>query len=197
MNETRRQGMRHALAGVTAALLAACAESAPLGPERPAATSAARPAATADVRGPELGACAYLAAPAGSTLALHTYAQGVQIYRWNGTGWSFDGPRANLSADAAGASTIGTHYRGPTWESVSGGMVVGELLPPPCPVDPDAIPWLALKGKPDGGPGPFRDVTFIQRVNTVGGKAPAGAGSFVGEVKEVPYTAEYYFWRAP
>jgi hypothetical protein len=34
-------------------------------------------------------------------------------------------------------------------------------------------------------------------VNTVGGKAPAAGGSHSGEVKEVPYTAEYYFYHAP
>jgi hypothetical protein len=37
--------------------------------------------------------------------------------------------------------------------------------------------------------------TFIQRVNTVGGKAPADPGDFEGEVVRVPYAAEYYFYR--
>jgi hypothetical protein len=39
-------------------------------------------------------------------------------------------------------------------------------------------------------------VTFIQRVNTIGGTAPAEAGLFVGDEARVPYTAEYYFYRA-
>ena len=39
-------------------------------------------------------------------------------------------------------------------------------------------------------------MTYIQRVNTVGGNAPTDPGDFVGEVVEVPYTAEYYFYRA-
>jgi hypothetical protein len=39
-------------------------------------------------------------------------------------------------------------------------------------------------------------VTFIQRVNTVGGKAPSHSGDSVGEVVRVPYTAEYFFYRA-
>jgi hypothetical protein len=156
-----------------------------------------RPVPARGPQGPALGACVDLRAPAGSRLALHAYARGVQVYHWDGSGWSFDGPSAVLSADARGASTIGTHYRGPTWESVSGSTVEGALLAPPCPVHADAIPWLALRGTPKGGPGVFHAVTFIQRVNTVGGKAPVGAGSHVGEVREVPYTAEYYFWRAP
>ena len=37
---------------------------------------------------------------------------------------------------------------------------------------------------------------LIRRVNTAGGKAPAYAGDFPGEVVRVPYTADYYFYRA-
>jgi hypothetical protein len=39
-------------------------------------------------------------------------------------------------------------------------------------------------------------VTFIQRVNTVGGKAPTVNGVVAGEVARVPYTAEYLFYKA-
>ncbi len=46
------------------------------------------------------------------------------------------------------------------------------------------------------GPGIFRRVAFIQRVNTTGGTAPAAPGTTVGEEARVPYTAEYYFYRA-
>lgn len=46
------------------------------------------------------------------------------------------------------------------------------------------------------GPGIFHRVTFIQRVNTVGGNAPADPGNVPGEVARVPYTTEYYFYRA-
>jgi hypothetical protein len=40
-------------------------------------------------------------------------------------------------------------------------------------------------------------VTHIQRVNTVGGKAPTENGSCMDQVGEMPYTAEYFFYRAP
>jgi hypothetical protein len=39
-------------------------------------------------------------------------------------------------------------------------------------------------------------VTYVQRVNTTGGLRPAAPGSSIGAVVEVPYTAEYYFYRA-
>jgi hypothetical protein len=45
------------------------------------------------------------------------------------------------------------------------------------------------------GPGVFAVTTFIQRVNTSGGKAPLTPGSFVGQVARVPYTADYFFYR--
>ena len=47
-----------------------------------------------------------------------------------------------------------------------------------------------------GNAGIFSKVTYIQRVNTVGGLAPVEAGLIDGETRQVPYTAEYYFYRA-
>jgi hypothetical protein len=38
-------------------------------------------------------------------------------------------------------------------------------------------------------------VVTIQRVNTVGGTSPTAPGTTPGEEKQVPYTAEYYFYR--
>ena len=173
---------------VGAALLAACGES-PAGPARRAAT----PAPSLD-RGADLGTCTNLDA-AGSTLVLHAYATGVQIYRWNGTAWTFIAPSAELYADAEGHGLIGTHYAGPTWESVSGSTVVAAVIDR-CTPNPNAIPWLKLGAVSASGPGIFGRVAFIQRVNTAGGTAPTIGGSVVGEEARVPYTAEYFFYRA-
>lgn len=147
-----------------------------------------------DDRAVDLGACENLRVPAGSKHAFHVYAKGVQIYRWNGTSWIFVAPGAALFADAAGKSTVGLHYSGPTWMSVSGSKVVGTVLDR-CTPDPDAIPWLLLGAVSNDGPGVFHRVTRIQRVNTVGGNAPTDPGSFIGDVVRVPYTAEYFFYR--
>ena len=126
-------------------------------------------------RGPELTACPKLAAPAGSKLAFHVYAEGVQIYRWTGTSWGFIAPSATLSSDASGNGIVGTHYAGPTWESNSGGTVKGAVIER-CTPNANAIPWLLL-GAVAEGPGVFHRVTHIQRVNTVGGNAPAASPS--------------------
>ncbi len=195
---------------VVAAFLIGCAGEAPLGPDRRPELSAqlAAPLAAAQVdavatgtaagdhyRVADLGPCENLQVPAGNKFAYHVYATGVQIYRWDGTRWIFVAPSALLFADAGDNGTVGTHYAGPTWESVSGSKVVGTVLDR-CTPDATAIPWLLLGAVSAEGPGIFHRVTFIQRVNTVGGLAPADAGSFTGEEARVFYTTEYFFYRA-
>ncbi|HSQ20435.1 MAG TPA: DUF3455 domain-containing protein [Blastocatellia bacterium] len=132
--------------------------------------------------------------PAGNKVAFHVYARGVQIYRWDGTTWVFVAPVATLFADANYAAQVGIHYAGPTWESNSGSKVLATRVAG-CTPDPTAIPWLRLQSVSTNGPGVFNSVTFIQRVNTKGGVAPAVPGASIGEAAEVPYTAEYYFYR--
>ncbi len=158
-----------------------------------AASTGAAP--SSDRPTPNLGTCQDLAAPAGNKVAFHVYAEGVQIYRWSSTGWSFVGPDAVLYANAGSDGVVGSHYAGPTWESVSGSKV-GARVVRSCTADPDAIPWLLLQAVSSSGPGVFDGVTFIQRVNTTGGKAPSSAGNFPNQEARVPYTAEYFFYRA-
>jgi hypothetical protein len=192
MNATASRRIKHSLAAVVgAALIAACADRSPIAPDRGPALQA-QPSQIA-AAGPELGSCSNLAAPAGSSYAFHAFARGVQLYRWSGTAWTPAGVSAELYADAAGNGQVGIHYTGPYWESLSGSRVKGTLVDR-CPVGGNAIDWLSLAGTPDVGPGVFRHVTFIQRVNTTGGKAPATGGA-LDEIAEVPYTAEYYFYR--
>jgi hypothetical protein len=151
-----------------------------------------------DDRGPELPPqCESITVPEGNSLAHQVYARGVQIYKWNGVSWEFDAPRASLFAEENYFGEVGSHYRGPTWESKSGSKVLAARVPGTgCTPDPSAIAWLLLQTTEAGGPGIFRRVTYIQRVNTTGGLAPSVPGTTVGELREVSYTAEYYFYRA-
>ena len=175
------------------AALAACANDGPR-PFEPALPFTTARGGVASQQ-PDLGNCGNLKPPAGSTLVFHVYARGVQIYRWTGAGWQLYGPDAVLSADAEGKSTVGTHYVGPKWETTSGSKVEGTVIDR-CTVDPNAVQWLSLSGKSTGA-GVLDGVTFIQRVNTVGGKAPSTGGAFTGEEISVPYSAEYFFYREP
>jgi hypothetical protein len=147
-----------------------------------------------DQRAPDLGEFQKLKAPAGNKVAFHAYAEGVQVYRWSGFGWSLVGPEAVLYASEEGG-VIGIHYAGPTWESKSGSYVVGAAIDRAFP-NPTAIPWLLLGAVETGGSGVFNGITFIQRVNTAGGLAPAADGDYPGQTARVPYLAEYYFYRA-
>jgi hypothetical protein len=161
-------------------------------------TLAVEPAAAFNADGPELPPqCSIINVEAGHKLAFHVYAKGVQIYKWNGTEWVFDAPRAALFAEENFFGEVGTHFRGPNWESKSGSRVKAAAVPgKACTPDPSAIAWLQLAANETSGAGIFKGVTFIQRVNTTGGLRPTEPGSTLGEIKEVEYTAEYYFYRA-
>src|SRR4030095_10611238 len=75
---------------------------------------------------------------------------------------------------------LGIHFGGPTWQGNDGSKVVAARVDS-VTVDPDAIAWLLLKTTSTSGDGPFADTTYIQRINTVGGLAPATPGTVAGE----------------
>lgn len=169
----------------SAAVMLLCAAAVPL-----------RSQAGTGSQAPDLPAlCASIEVPEGHKVCFHVYAAGVQIYRWDGSTWVFIAPAAVLYANADHDGEVGTHYAGPTWESNSGSRVVAQKIAA-CTPDATAAPWLLLQTVTAEGAGILHRVTYIQRVNTVGGVAPATAGSFVGEESRVPYTAEYVFYRA-
>ncbi len=139
---------------------------------------------------------------AGNKVFLVGHAVGVQIYSCNATSsgfvWGFVAPRANLYDDHG--KLIITHFGGPTWQAMDGSRVVGRLVDS-VTVDATAIPWLLLSAASTAA-GPDGDrlvaTTFIQRIATTGGLAPAARtcnAATAGAVAEVPYTADYYFWK--
>ncbi len=142
-----------------------------------------------------------LAPPADQTIKASLSGVGVQIYICNATktgfAWSLVAPQANLLDDCD--KLVGTHFIGPTWQGNDGSSVVGAKVAG-VTVDPSAIPWLLLKATSNGPiAGKFSDVTSIQRLNTVGGLAPAtpcDANNNLGSIVQVPYTAQYVFYKA-
>ncbi len=144
-----------------------------------------------------------LKVPAGQTLSLVSPATGVQIYEC-GTAktdpakfeWVFKAPEADLF-DLSGKK-IGKHYAGPIWESNDGSKVAGEVKARDDGPAATAIPWLLLAAKATSGNGVFARAQSIQRLYTVGGKAPAGGCSKaqLGREARVPYKATYYFYAA-
>jgi len=80
------------------------------------------------------------------------------------------------------------------WGSRVGSVVAG--TDPTCPTA-GAIACLLLKAVAttagQSGEGVFSEVTYVQRLNTVGGSAPATSCT-IGQLALVPYTADYTFF---
>jgi hypothetical protein len=141
-----------------------------------------------------------LAVPAGQRRAFQWKAQGVQIYTCQAeagaaAAWVFSAPEAKLR-DAQGRAA-GSHFAGPTWEALDKSRVVAKKLAAASP-DPTSIPWLSLEATAHEGNGVMAAVTYIQRLDTKGGLAPATGcdASHLGETVRVDYTASYAFYVA-
>lgn len=144
-----------------------------------------------------------LKVPDGQVVLLRALGEGVQIYPCEATPadpskfeWTFIAPEAVLMNDKG--RKIGRRYAGPTWEANDGSKVVGEVQQRADAPDASAVPWLLLEAKSNEGTGAFKNVTYIQRVDTEGGKAPAegcNKGRMNASVR-VDYEADYYFYVA-
>ena len=143
-----------------------------------------------------------IAVPGGHKPYLVAHAEGVQIYTCasapGGQAWRLLAPRATLAG--ANGKPLGTHYAGPTWEARDGSTVVARR-DAGVNVDPTAIDWLRLKAD-SAAAGPDGDrltaTSYIQRINTVGGLAPAAGecdADAIGEQREIPYSAGYVFFK--
>jgi hypothetical protein len=147
-----------------------------------------------------------LVAPAGATVKVHVHAEGVQIYTCTASGdagadagstsyaWVLKAPDARLY-DAGGVQ-VGTHGAGPNWTANDGSVAIGtKVIELPSPLS-DAISWLLLRVSSTSGAGIFSDVTYVQRLSTSGGKAPASGcdATTVGTETRAAYAAEYYLY---
>ncbi len=108
--------------------------------------------------------------------------------------WAFVAPMAKLMD--GGNREVGKYYGGPTWESMDGSKVMGKQVAV-APASPGNIPLQLVKAEPAMGSGSMTGVTYIQRLNTRGGVAPAEAcnASMTGMKKQVAYQADYVFYK--
>lgn len=148
---------------------------------------------------------------------LNAHAYGTQNYmclpKGSALEWTPVGPQATLYTNRV--LQVTTHFLSrnpdeggttrPTWHhSRDSSTIWGEPIETsidPEFVAPDAIAWLKLRvvGKVEGPTGGvLTNTTFIQRVNTVGGKAPTTGCSDWGQVGHrvfVPYQTDYIFYE--
>jgi hypothetical protein len=136
--------------------------------------------------------------PADVTLQLALPASGVQIYACTAPkpgaapAWTLEGPHATLGT-AQSPEVI--HFAGPIWQALDGSQTKGAKLAAADAPDPKAVAWLLLSAAPSGT-GTLAHVTHIQRLETVGGKAPATGcdAAHLDQKVLVPYRASYYFY---
>ncbi|MBE9034258.1 DUF3455 domain-containing protein [aff. Roholtiella sp. LEGE 12411] len=139
--------------------------------------------------------------PNGEQLLWKVSAKGAQIYVCKLQSeyseqyeWTLKAPDALLLNEQG--QDLGKHYTGPTWEAKDGSKVVAKVKSKADVTQNDAIPWLLLEARSHEGNGIFRQVNWIQRINTVGGKAPVKGCDKSSENREirVKYTADYLFY---
>jgi hypothetical protein len=144
--------------------------------------------------------------PTGNKLMLQTFAEGVQIYEVkrsatdpNSFSWVNIAPLATLYLKPDLTKPVIDHFAGPSWEFTRGpekGERVVATRSQGLTVDQTAIQWLLLQAV-DNLSSPGNKVTFIQRVCTVGGLAPATIpqASNVGQRDSIPYRATYLLYE--
>lgn len=141
--------------------------------------------------------------PNGHRVALETVGVGQITYECRAKKdmagqfeWVFAGPDAKL-LDRSGRQ-VGRYYGPPaTWEAMDGSRITGKQLSV-SPGGAGNIPLQFVQANPAMGSGAMSGVTYIQRVKTQGGVAPASAcgAANVGGQQIVNYQADYIFWKA-
>jgi len=180
--------MKSFLASLPAAALLAACSGMPMA-SAPAFSQASLPAA--------------VQVPAGHRVALETVGAGDITYECRAKAgaageheWVFVGPDARLM-DRRGRM-VGKYYGPPaTWESQDGSKVTATQVAV-APAAAGAIPLQLVKANPAMGQGAMSGTTYIQRVATRGGVAPATAcsGANAGAKQVVQYQADYIFYKA-
>ncbi|HEY7371119.1 MAG TPA: DUF3455 domain-containing protein [Polyangia bacterium] len=138
--------------------------------------------------------------PADATLAAAFPARGVQIYTCavpaagGAPAWTLKAPHALLGK---GRDVQAIHFGGPSWEANDGSVVTAAKIASAAAPDATDIPWLLLQAATHTGAGLFADVTFIQRLATENGAAPATGcdDAHVGAETLASYGADYFFYR--
>lgn len=141
--------------------------------------------------------------PAGNAVAMESVGVGSITYvcgpKKDAAGqfeWVFGGPDAKLND--RGGRQVGKYFGPPaTWESMDGSRLTATQVAV-APNGAGNIPLQLVKGNPATGAGAMSGVTYIQRVDTRGGVAPATpcASANAGAKQIVQYQADYIFYKA-
>jgi len=140
--------------------------------------------------------------PAGHTAKLEALGIGEITYECRANkdaagqyAWAFVTPVATLYDMKK--QPIGKYYGGPTWEAKDGSKVTGKQVAVAPAMQPASIPLQLVKADPAIGNGAMTGVTFIQRLETKDGVAPAApcTAATQGTTQKVAYQAKYVFYK--
>ena len=135
----------------------------------------------------------------GSKLFLVAHATGVQKYTCQADGtWLFTDPEATLFKTTGKPQEMGMHFLNfatgrPVW-MLKDSSSVEAARKVVASGGAGNIPQLLLQGVVTTGDR-LGGTTWVQRLNTYGGVAPAGTCT-PGDHAAVPYTADYFFWKS-
>jgi hypothetical protein len=191
----KRQGWLAICLGVFGALAAGAQTPAGTGPNQPW-----QPVPVGGIARPVMPD-ASLEPPASVVPVLVLYGQGVQRYVCKAKDkapetfeWTLKEPQAKLY-DGEGHE-LGAHSAGPTWQLSDGSKAVKKKLVASFPaLQSDGVPWLLLEIE-SSGTGRLAGTRYVQRIDTVGGVAPAIGcdAAHAGATTDVEYRATYLFY---
>ena len=183
--------IRTAIAAAAVSMIAACGSMSPMSSMKAPYSQASLPAA--------------VQVPAGNRVAMETVGVGDITYQCSAKKdmagqyeWVFVGPDAKLND--RGGKQVGKYYGPPaTWEAMDGSKLTAtQVAVAPNTMMAGSIPLQLVKANPAMGTGMMQGVTYIQRVDTRAGVAPATpcAAGNLNAKQVVKYQADYIFYKA-
>ncbi|HYA66393.1 MAG TPA: DUF3455 domain-containing protein, partial [Burkholderiaceae bacterium] len=179
-----------------ALLLFGCAQPPPTAAPMPSAPGAEPPS------GPATGALRLtyqrpLRSPPTAMEVLRLEGKGSQVFRCEsqpaGLRWTYRLPEAELR-DTKGQLVM-RHGVNLSFEHVDGSRLVGEIVDHVPSPSGESLPWLLLKAR-GFGEGALEGISYVQRINTVGGMPPSSCEpGQLNQVLRVPFSAEFVFFR--
>ncbi len=189
-------------AWAAAIVLAGCATApretpAPAPPARPGEPAPAAPPTLPPLDTPSLGLFSKIKTPDTVAPVMRLQGRGVQVFRCEAReksfAWVYRLPEADL-VDGAGR-VVAKHGANFSFENADGSRLLGTVVSFDDAPDGNNLRWILFSTK-SFGDGIFSGITFVQRINTVGGMPPprcdAGQQS---RLLRVDFSADFVFYK--